>query len=199
MCGRYKLAGDWQDFPFLTPADFEPNGDVRPTHRMPVVRIDDQGKPAVEMRRWGFLRTWPGVRGKMVKKQLFNAVGEELTVKRSFKKAFETSRCLVPMSAWFEWPVIDGKKTKIEIGLKQRRTFAVAGLFETSKHPDTKEAVDTFTIVTVPPNEILGSVHDRAPLVRRLEDHDAWLEGGILAHALIGAHPDSSAFYVRPA
>ncbi|MGA2550252.1 MAG: SOS response-associated peptidase family protein [Burkholderiaceae bacterium] len=199
MCGRYQLEDDWSDFPeFKIPEEFAPSDDVRPTESVPIVRLDDEGRWLGEMRRWGFLRTWPGPSGKWVKKQLFNAVGEELGSKRSFKAAFGKSHCLVPMSAWYEWPLIDGKKTRVRIGLKARKMFGVAGLFETSKHPDTGDPVATFTVVTVPPNEILGTAHDRAPLVLLERDYQAWLEGGPLAQSLIGAHPDNDAFFVEP-
>lgn len=199
MCGRYQLPDDWSDFPtFRLPDEFRPNDDVRPTDAVPIVRLDDDGNWLGEMRRWGFLRTWRGPSGKLVNKQLFNAVGEELASKRSFKAAFGRSHCLVPMAAWYEWPVIDGKKTRMRVGLKGRTTFGVAGLFETSTHPETGEPVETFTMLTVPPNEILGTTHDRAPLVLLDRDYQAWLEAGAPAQALIGSHPDNDAFYVEP-
>lgn len=199
MCGRYQLEDDWQDFPeFKVPAGFVPNNDVRPTNEVPVVRLDEHGDWLGEMRHWGFMRTWPGASGKWVKKQLINAVGEELDTKRSFKDAFQRRHCLVPMSAWYEWPIVAGKKTRVRIGMKGRHMFGVAGLYETSRHSDTGAAVATFTIVTVPPNEILGSAHDRAPLVLQDDDYQTWLEGGPLAKALIGAHPDNDAFFVEP-
>lgn len=198
MCGRYQLEDDWSDFPeFKIPEEFRPSNDVRPTELVPVVRLDDAGRWHGEMRRWGFLRMWPGASGKWVKKQLINAVGEELESKRSFRDAFRRRHCLVPMSAWYEWPVVDGKKHRVRIGLKGRHMFGVAGLYETSKHPDTGQAVETFTIVTVPPNEILGSAHDRAPLVLLDEDYQTWLEGGTPAQSLIRAHPDNDAFFVE--
>lgn len=199
MCGRYQLEDDWSDFPeFRVPAEFVPSNDVRPTQPVPIVRLDAGGRWFGEMRRWGFLRTWPGPSGKWVKKQLINAVGEELEVKRSFRGAFQRHHCLVPMSAWYEWPIVDGRKSRVRIGLHGRHMFGVAGLYETSRHPDSGEPIETFTIVTVPPNEILGSAHDRAPLVLLDEDYQTWLEGGAASKALIGAHPDNSAFFVEP-
>ena len=197
MCARYQLPSDWQNFPMMKPSDFEPNLDVRPTHRMPIGRLFD-GNLETEWRHGGFLRSWPGKSGKMTRHQLINAVGEELQVKKSFRNAYETSRCIIPMAAWYEWPTLGGVKTRVEIGLKRRTIFAVAGLFETSEDPATGEPVDTYTMVTVPPNEILGQVHDRSPLVLRLEDHAAWLEGGASAQALIGAYPECDAFYLKP-
>jgi putative SOS response-associated peptidase YedK len=199
VCGRYQLEDDWSDFPeFKVPREFVPNRDVRPTNAMPIVRLDEQGDWFGEMRHWGFLRTWPGPSGKWIKKSLINAVGEELEHKKSFREAFHRRHCVVPMCAWYEWPIVDGKKTRVRIGMKHQRTFGVAGLYETSRHPDSGASVETFTIVTVPPNELLGSAHDRAPLVLGNEQCQVWLEGGPPAKALIGAHPDNDAFFVEP-
>ena len=199
MCARYRLASDWQNFPVLKPADFSGNADARPTNIMPIVRLVD-GRWQAEMRHWGFLRAWPGPSGKIVKHQLFNAVGEELSQKRAFKKAFASQRCLVPMSAWYEWPLVAGSKTKTEIGMKNHATFAAAGLYETSTNPDNGEPIETYTIVTGPPNVTLAKVHERAPLVLKADDCANWLEGDrVLAQALIGAFDDEDAFYVQPA
>lgn len=199
MCARYKLAGDWQDFPVLRPADFEDQFDARPTNRMPVVRVVD-GQWVVEMRRWGFLRVWPGPDGAPHKRQLFNAVGEELEQKRAFRKAFHESRCLIPMSGWFEWPLVDGKKRKTEIALKGQAVFAAGGLFETSTDPDSGEPVDTYTLITAPPNAQLGAIHDRAPLILPRAGYAAWLEGDLAqAKELIGCYPEEEAFVTRAA
>ena len=54
-------------------------------------------------------------------------------------------------------------------------------------------------MVSVPPHEFVGTVHDRAPMVLLPEQYGAWLAGGDEATALIGVHPNADAFEVRPA
>lgn len=54
-------------------------------------------------------------------------------------------------------------------------------------------------MVTVRPNELHGTVHDRAPMVLLPAQHGARLGGGDAASALIGVHPNADAFEVRPA
>ncbi len=199
MCGRYRLDPEWDDYPnFRVPADFEPNVDVHSATSMPIIRLID-GEWQTEMRSWGFVRTRPDKSGKMVKDILFNAAGEGLPTNSAFRKAFANSRCLVPMSSWYEWPEAAGVKEQVEIGMNGRKVFVAAGLFETSKDAATGESIETFTMVTVPPNELLGTVLDRAPLVLRDQDLDTWCkEGTVLAQSLIRAHPDPSAFWIRP-
>lgn len=198
MCARYKLAGDWQDFPVLRPADFADRPDVRPTHVMPVVRLV-KGEWVVEMRRWGFARAWPGPSGRLVKHQLINAKGEELEHKKSFRKPFATARCLIPMSGWFEWPTVAGKKRITAIERRDHRVFAVGGLVETAPDPDSGEPVDAYTLITVGPNRQLASVHDRAPFVVPPADYAAWLDGDLAqAKALIGPYPEEDVFSIAP-
>lgn len=202
MCARYQLPEDWSDFPDLSSyfksLPVEPPPDVRPTHVVPIFRRDDAGRLFTEARQWGFLRTWPGKSGKMVTKPLINAVGEELEWKRSFKKAWQATRCLVPMAAWIEWPTYGATKWMVRVGLKERAYFCCAGLYETSPNPKGGDPIETFTIVTVPPLEFLGQVHDRAPLVLLPEHYDDWLDGGPPAQSLIGPYlGGNDAFWVE--
>lgn len=38
------------------------------------------------------------------------------------------------------------------------------------------EPVETFTIITTTPNELLAPIHNRMPVILAPEDFDAWLE-----------------------
>jgi putative SOS response-associated peptidase YedK len=41
--------------------------------------------------------------------------------------------------------------------------------------PSSGEWVRTFTILTVPANELVGTIHDRMPAILYKEDYDRWL------------------------
>ena len=74
--------------------------------------------------------------------------------------------------------------------------FAAAGLYDVNMDPKTGEKVPVFTMCTVPPNESLGTVHDRAPMVMLPSQYEAWLAGGADALQLVGTHRDAAAFAV---
>ena len=112
----------------------------------------------------------------------------------TFKKAFNETRCLIPLSGWWEWPVLDGKKTRVDITQKAHRVILAAGLYEVSKDNKTGEPVNTYTMVTTEPNDFLGTTHDRAPLVLEPDGWMEWIAGGKRALAVNHQHPDSSAF-----
>lgn len=77
--------------------------------------------------------------------------------------------------------------------------FMVAGLYDANVAPKTGDKVPVYRMCTVPPNEFLGIVHDRAPMVLLPEQYGAWLDGGADALKLVGVYPDAGAFVVQPA
>lgn len=72
--------------------------------------------------------------------------------------------------------------------------FAAAGLYDVNVDPVTGDEVGVFTLCTVPPDEFLGTVHDRAPMVLLPSQYEAWLEGGVEALRMVGTHPNATAF-----
>ena len=102
------------------------------------------------------------------------------------------------MSSWDEWSETGAGKQRVRVSMPSEQVFMAAGLFDSNVDPKTGERVPVYTMVTVPPNEFLGTVHDRAPMVLLPDRYDAWLAGGAEAAALIGVHPNVDAFAVRP-
>ena len=216
MCGRYKLEMDWQEYcqnpffdwdnpPFPTPNPFAGSDEVFPRNRMPIIRRDDNGKLMPELRQWGFIVMVNGKsidvatgKPKKVRRDVFNALSEKLASSFTWRFAFKERRCLIPMSSWDEWPETGAGKQRVRVSMPSEPVFCAAGLYEFSADPKTGEKVPTYTMVTVPPNEFLGTVHDRAPMVLLPEQYDAWLAGGNDATKLIGVHPNANAFEVTP-
>jgi putative SOS response-associated peptidase YedK len=44
--------------------------------------------------------------------------------------------------------------------------------------PDKQTALESYSIITVEPNEMLASMHDRMPLIIAARDYELWLEPG---------------------
>jgi len=64
MCGRYGRNSDKQTIAeaFRVKEDsgmasliLAPNDDIRPTTFQPIVRANEDGEPAIELARWGFV------------------------------------------------------------------------------------------------------------------------------------------------
>ena len=183
MCGRYDLNEtgtrirvkfDVEQLPLI-----EPSNDVRPTEMRPIVRLTRHGDAReCVFARWGLVPHWAkdikfGVR-------CINARSDTVATTAAFKDAFKRKRCLIPATAFFEWSGEKGHKTKWCITLKDEPLFAFAGLWEWWRDPakPNEPGVESFTILTTEPNDLLSDIHDRMPVIVRAEDYDEWLEQG---------------------
>jgi hypothetical protein len=65
----------------------------------------------------------------------------------------------------------------------------LAGLWENWKNPATHEWVRTFTIITVPSNDLVGRIHDWMPAILDRRDYDRWLRREADPHDLLVTYP----------
>lgn len=197
MCGRYDLNDSPQMLMLyfrlaLAPAAFS-NGDVRPTDRAPIIRIDEGRRLALPA-RWGLIPAWS--RDARIAQHTFNARAETLAEKPSFRAAFKRRRCLVPASAFFEWQSIPGqkKKQKLRFVSPAAHPLAIAGLWERWTRPETGEPVDTYTVVTTTANGLMAPIHERMPVILGEVDWAAWLDPAVnnplLLQSMLGPCPD---------
>jgi putative SOS response-associated peptidase YedK len=59
--------------------------------------------------------------------------------------------------------------------MRDRSPFALAGLWESWKDRATGETIESLTVVVGPPNELVGPIHHRMPLIIDPADYDRWL------------------------
>ena len=135
---------------------------------------------------------------------MINARAETIAGSRAFARAFEKRRCLVIADGFYEWQKLDARrKQPWWIRLVQHEPFAFAGVWTPWKSP-AGEWLHTCAIVTTTPNEVVGHLHDRMPVMLPRDAEAAWLDGSAAADelsALLVALPDSSidALAVSPA
>lgn len=193
MCGLYSLTRSPGEiralFEYADEPDFPPRPHVAPGQPIAIVRMED-GERRFALVRWGFIPAW----AKEVKpgKPLINARGETVLKKPSFRNAMRRRRCLVPADGYYEWSGEEGRKTPWFIQRKDRGLFALAGLWEHWMGADGSE-LETATLMTIPPNRELSTIHDRMPVIILLQDHETWLTGETEEAArLIRSAPDDS-------
>jgi putative SOS response-associated peptidase YedK len=137
------------------------------------------------MARWLIdLRPWLCF-GKMVPAKLKRTT---VATAASFRDAFKRRHCLVPVSSFFEWPVLEGKKKKIRISMLDGKPFCFAGLWEHWRNPGSEgpPELTTFTIITCDANEDMAKYHNRRPVIVEEQNYQWWLEAGAEnPHALL--------------
>ncbi len=164
MCGRYDLNESPQMLALHFLLSAEPavfsNADVRPTNVAPIIRIHEGQRLALTT-RWGLIPSWS--KDDKIAQHTFNARGETVAEKPSFREAFKRRRCIVPVSAFFEWRAIPGekKKQKLRFTSPEEHPLAVAGLWEHWTRPETGEVVESYTVITTDANAFMAPIHDR--------------------------------------
>jgi putative SOS response-associated peptidase YedK len=173
------LAG-WFDVGLEGIPFFASSYNIAPQSVQPVVRLNPgSGSREFAMQRWGLVPFW--AKDAKLGYSTFNARAEEAARKPAFREALKKRRCLVPVDAFYEWQKIDAKtKQPFAIALKSGDPFAFAGLWE-SWQPVEGPPLETFTILTTSPNEIMKPIHNRMPVIVEPGDYARWLAPGDLA------------------
>lgn len=197
MCGRYEIHDSPQMLMLYFLLAEEPtaysNADVRPTNEALIIRVCDR-KPLALPARWGLIPSW--AKDAAIAQHTFNARAETVAEKPSFRSAFKRRRCIVPMTAFFEWRAIAGqkKKEKLRIASPDGNPLAVAGLWERWDKSDDGSAVETYTVITTAANAFMAPIHDRMPAILAKSDWDAWLDPDmsdpILLRSMLEPCPD---------
>ncbi len=179
MCGRYDLYQSPQMLMLYFHLSSEPaafsNADVRPTNLAPIIR-NHEGQRLAMPARWGLIPSW--AKDEKIAQHTFNARAETLAEKPSFRAAFKRRRCLVPVSAFFEWRDIAGekKKQKLRFASVDGNPLALAGLWEHWTAPDSGDVVESYTVITTAANTMMAPIHERMPLILAAKDWAAWLD-----------------------
>lgn len=178
MCGRFTQTASpeviAEQFTITNPPLFTPRYNIAPSQPIAAIRIDpDTATRTLVMLRWGLIPSW--AKDPKIGNQCINAKAETVAEKPSFRSAFKKRRCLVIATGFYEWQVQGRAKQPIWIGLQSKRPFAFAGLWEQWKPPEG-EPLETCTIITTEPNDLMAPIHNRMPVILSPASYDQWLD-----------------------
>lgn len=177
MCGRFILTSPGKVIRELFGLDeapeLSPRYNIAPTDDVAIIR-QPPGLPGREMAivRWGLIPFWAD--DPKFGARAINARSESAADKPAFRDAFRERRCLVPADGFFEWTTVEGKKQPHLIQLADRQPFAMAGLWARWRGRDG-ERIESCTILTTDPNELVRPLHNRMPAILRAESWETWL------------------------
>jgi len=154
------------------PADPQPA--IRPTDRASIIRASSSDLEVAEL-RWGLIPSW--AKDAKIGLQCINARSETVAEKPAFRDSFVRRRCLVLADSFFEWETQGRRKIPWRFERPNHESFCMAGLWDRWNSPDGPW--ETFTILTCAPNQLVGSVHSRMPVLLSADQAERWLsEGG---------------------
>lgn len=147
---------------------------VAPTTDVPIVLervIDGAVHRQIHVAKWGLVPGW--AKDPAVGVRAFNARGETVLEKPTFRAAIKARRCAVPVEGYYEWKKLpDGKsKQPYFVHRPGGELITFAGLYEWWKDPAKEDGADdqwllSCSIVTMaaPPTGELAGLHDRLPV-----------------------------------
>lgn len=177
MCGRFTLtvsAGLLAElFEIDNMPDVQPRYNIAPTQPVLIIRASADNTPETASVRWGLIPSW--AKDRKIGARMINARGETVASKPSFRDAARKRRCLIPADGFYEWQKLGDRKQPHHIRFTDRRPFAFAGLWE-RWYEEEGRPLDSCTIITTVPNELVARIHDRMPVILDPGDYGEWLE-----------------------
>lgn len=174
MCSRFVLKSPSQAlasmFKLEKAVDWEPSYNVAPSQKIPaVVRPLENKKREMKLLQWGFVASW-NQGGRL----LINVQSENIGDKPILEESFEKWRCLIPVDGFYEWRHQAKETRPFYFQMKDKKPFALAGLWAPQKVED--KVIEVCAILTTTPNEEVRVVHDRMPVILDPKHYDLWLE-----------------------
>ncbi|MEI9994618.1 MAG: SOS response-associated peptidase [Rhizomicrobium sp.] len=146
---------------------------VTPMRFASVVRLGAQGVREIARMRWGLVpadAADPNIGTKFI-----HARAETIEQKPTFRDAFFRRRGLVVVGSFNEGKEITPKKTEqYVVTPRGRLSLAIAVIWERWNGP-APVPLESFAMVTTPPNALIASITDRMPAVIADADWGKWL------------------------
>jgi putative SOS response-associated peptidase YedK len=198
MCGRYTATFEFSDIRVRWNLDhdlpkYAPRFNIASEHISPTIPVivRHKGRNECRLMHWGLIPHWaadPSIGNRMI-----NVRAETLTGLPSFKLLVNRYRCIIPADGFYEWRKEGTRKVPMWFHLKTKEPFALAGLCDVWRKPDGKR-VESFTIITTEPNELVRPIHNRMPVILRPEDEEQWLDASripfVKAKSLLKPYPE---------
>lgn len=178
MCGRFyvddEMAREIEKIARKIDRNHGKTGDVYPSEPALILRTDHSSIVA-EVLKWGY----ESARKNTL---IFNARSETIHERPMFRHDYETRRCLVPVSKFYEWKDTGAKKKEKYDFFVPGEVLYLAGIY----HKDP--AGDCFTILTREAQGCMIGIHSRMPLILYKEDMESWLFSEKEAEKLLDSH-----------
>ena len=166
MCGRYYIDIEKDELSFVensNKVEYDKNFNVAPQNKAPCI-IDNN----LVIANWGYFPDW--LKSQSNPRPLFNTRYESLLEKKTFTSAFKNSRCLIPITGWYEWKEEDGIKQPYYFFDNSDSLLFAAGLYWNRSNGDIETSIITREAVSP-----LQTIHNRSPLLLLKEQRELWV------------------------
>ncbi|MEO1393784.1 MAG: SOS response-associated peptidase [Cyanobacteria bacterium J06634_5] len=182
MCGRFTQTQSGeaiaQAFDLSTVPKTQPRYNIAPTQIIEAIAQPDKDRE-YRLFKWGLVPSWS--KDPTIGNRMFNARAETVAEKPSFRAPFKRRRCLILADGFYEWRREGKQKQPYYIQVTQQdkpSLFGFAGLWEKWEGSEGSY-LETCTILTTEPNELMSPIHNRMPVIIHPDDYDLWLDSAL--------------------
>jgi putative SOS response-associated peptidase YedK len=144
MCGRVIQSSGPLNFAIVDGMNvrdsrvhnYPPRWNAAPSQHLLVIRRNHRtGETSLDPLRWGLIPNW--CNDPQGGRKPINAKCESVHTLPTFRDAYRSRRCIIPVDGFFEWMAIKGQKAKqpYAIAMKDGRPFGLGGIWENWKRP----------------------------------------------------------------
>jgi putative SOS response-associated peptidase YedK len=182
MCGRFtssvRREALAERFQVTVPEMVSECYNVAPGQRVLGIRRSEDLAREPTLLRWGLIPHW--AKDTRNAYNMINARAETLLEKSSYRSLVGSRRCLIVADGFYEWTLgTDGRKYPIRFTRIDEDAFAFAGLWTRWTDRESGELIESCTIITTTPNELVAPVHDRMPVILAPELEEPWLDSEV--------------------
>ncbi len=154
------------------PQAYQPRYNAAPSQLLPVATHENP--EGLSFFYWGVTPAW--AKNRSVSERVINIRQESLVIKPVLRKLLMAHRCIVPADGFYGWKRA-GKKLTIpyRFELVPRDIFAFAALWE-EYEDESGEMTHTFSVLTIPSNELVVGVQERMPVILERPNEKIWLD-----------------------
>lgn len=170
MCGRYWIEPDDAQLMEIIAemqrldVQAKTGGEIFPGDRVPALCRSRAGRVRPFAMEWGY-RLDGG-------RRIINARSETAAWKPMFREGMALRRCLLPMSAYFEWEKREDGKRKYRISPEERGVHYLAGIYR------FEGSNPVCTVLTTEAARDIAFIHHRMPVILSGGEEENWLGGG---------------------
>lgn len=137
--------------------------EIFPTNYIVTLGLNQDSRVVPGITQWGFQGFKPA-------QLMINARSETVEEKKTFSKPFRETRCVIPVSGFYEW---DSEKQKLLFTAENNDVFYLGGFYRVHK---TGAGFETESIImTTKPNKSVAPIHDRMPLIIQKDHIEKWI------------------------
>jgi len=175
MCGRLNLI-DAPMYAFFAkylnlPLQIDTAFNVTPTESVWALTLN-QGVFEATTMRWWLVPNWS--QGPQHKFSMFNARAETIKTSKAYAQPYKRQRCVIPVSGYFEWRDVDGRRQPFKISRDDGEVLLFGGLWD--QWHGSEGTIISCTIVTTEAPASMQPFHHRAPLMLDDTELTEWLD-----------------------